>query len=314
MNSTCQICGSTYSLQDEGVAPSLCKMCVMKFMGAVDFEIRIKEILSSCYSDKSHTDNLRAEVVNANLNNDLLGQILWSWNCHNINENDLSFRFLESLDIPEIDSAIKHIRQVSSAIKFNELLSKTTGERSVAAELDMNHRVLRSATGYCHEGEAAYCFKEFRFGADFVADFVILTPRRSLPPLVNLVELEPVDDPVFTRKGTPSSRLLGAVNQIKQWKDWVTKNHDLFLSELNKRSNQSIDPLTLHGWMRSGRIEAQSFIFIGRRSSMNPEYRSLWNSPDERLTIHSYDTFVDVMIGHDIDALGYKGNLTHGMN
>ncbi|MBO0784006.1 MAG: hypothetical protein J2P37_34800, partial [Ktedonobacteraceae bacterium] len=57
----------------------------------------------------------------------------------------------------------------------------------------------------------------------------------SLPPVIKLVELEPIADNVFTQKGLPSQRLQTAQVQVKQWQNWIRLHRDGFVSELKKR-------------------------------------------------------------------------------
>jgi hypothetical protein len=80
---------------------------------------------------------------------------------------------------------------------------------------------------------AAYAVAEFPFGTDYRADFVIMVPFSGGFD-VHFVEMEPPNEPLFTQKGNPASRLAGALNQVRAWKTYVENNRGMVLRELSK--------------------------------------------------------------------------------
>ncbi len=164
--------------------------------------------------------------------------------------------------------------------------------------------ILRASTDYYHPGDSGHCLKEYRFGSDFVADFLIINPRRSLAPIITLVELEPVEDNLFTKKGIPTQRLAVGLRQVREWFVWIQQNREYFIKSIQKLLRNAIDPLSLQQWFRRGEVELNSFIFIGRREKViDKDIRTLWSEPSLKLNIHTYDTILDISGIFDDDFL-----------
>ncbi len=237
-----------------------------------------------------------------------LAKALWEWNLTEIGNSD--FAFLRSLKIAQIDRTIDFIAQNSLSLEFSELLQSESGERAAHSFLDEHHHLLRAATGYYHPGDAGYCMKEFRLGSDYVADFLVVNPRRSLAPLINLVELEPIAGDVFTKKGLPSQRLATAMRQVKEWRSWIDKNTEYFLANLKKKLKNAMDPVSLDRWFYHNEVELKAFIFIGRRDVIKErDYRPVWVSKDPYLTIHSYDTIHEMCLDFDLEYLQQRSEI-----
>lgn len=65
-------------------------------------------------------------------------------------------------------------------------------------------------------GHSRFLLCEFPLGSSYRADFVALVSYSGAWE-AHYVELEPVDDPVFTKKGLQSQRLATAVRQVNDW-------------------------------------------------------------------------------------------------
>jgi hypothetical protein len=78
-----------------------------------------------------------------------------------------------------------------------------------------------------------YAVPEFPFGTDYRADFVVMVPFSGGFD-VHFVEIEPPNEPLFTQKGNPASRLAGALSQVRAWKTCVENNRGMVLRELSK--------------------------------------------------------------------------------
>lgn len=65
---------------------------------------------------------------------------------------------------------------------------------------------------------------EFEFEADLRADFVVCSDRASYGFEYEFIEIESPWDAVFTKKGSPSSNLTEAMNQIQRWCLWLDAN------------------------------------------------------------------------------------------
>lgn len=98
-------------------------------------------------------------------------------------------------------------------------LDSCTGEREVAKYLRQYPDLLYWT--FCRTGgHSRYVFCEFPLGSRYKVDVVALIAY-SGAWRAHFIELEPIDDPVFSKDGTPSKRLATAVRQIDDWREYM---------------------------------------------------------------------------------------------
>lgn len=177
------------------------------------------------------------------------------------------------------------------------------GERMASAYLRANPRVLYwtlCSTG----GHDRYLFSEFAIGSQYVADVVILNSYSGAWEAY-FIELEPAGDAVFTKAGTPTRRLAGALQQIDDWREYVDQNGDQLRRDFvrwakshdrlgyssganpsNYSGDRLADPKTV--------ILFKYAVVIGRSSSMTVHARSLSgrHAKHHFVEILSYDRFL----------------------
>jgi hypothetical protein len=146
------------------------------------------------------------------------------------------------------------------------------------------------------------CIPKFRFGAEFVSDFV-LVEGQSWRYHITLIELEPPTEKVYTRDGKFAKRLNGAIGQISDWLNWIDENESYFRQSLSKSiastygSRQIQRPLEGYN-IRTRRHIIKAKIIIGRRSFLteddNKRKETLYNSTSGRIEIIPYDRLVEV--------------------
>lgn len=112
--------------------------------------------------------------------------------------------------------------------KLRTLLDSAQTERPLLAWLKEHPLVLTQTLPF-----SKYLVAEFPFGTDFRADFVALGPFSGGFD-VHFIELEPPNEPLFTKSGSPAKRLAGAITQIDSWRLYVERNRDCVLRELSK--------------------------------------------------------------------------------
>jgi hypothetical protein len=124
---------------------------------------------------------------------------------------------------------------------------------------------------------------QLRFGADLVSDFVLAHERGSLGFQYDLVEIESPHTPAFTSAGRPSARLSEALQQIRDWKQWISVNRALAKQMFPSKEFQLMD------------IASFSFkIFIGRRSdSQQYKNKLLQLGQESGVEIRSFDSISD---------------------
>ncbi len=169
--------------------------------------------------------------------------------------------------------------------KFRNILDKSRGEREVVAFLRdapwVPYWTLCSASGH-----SRYAIFEFPLGSAYQCDLLILNSYSGVWKGY-FVEFEPVDDPVFTRKGTPSQCLSVAQRQIDDWRQYVTENLGVLRADMvrcakrfdrlgysDRRENPSNYSGDLLGDPTSF-FDATFIIVIGRSSRMTKETRAL---------------------------------------
>lgn len=178
--------------------------------------------------------------------------------------------------------------------EFERLLEQTR-EEAVHRYLAQNEQILIRT--FFPEG-TILCFSKFRFGTDFVSDF-LLVKLWSLITDIILVELEPPQIRPFNRDGNYSQRLNGAFQQVTEWTAWIRNNrqyfHDSILREAKKANPSCLN--SLQSRIQHDLIRAK--IVIGRRAMMTEEENSRRSSLylDSRggLEIVPYDRFLDVI-------------------
>lgn len=184
-------------------------------------------------------------------------------------------------------------------------LAESDGERAIAKYLKANPFLLIAAL--CPFGNHGnYILPEFGMGNELYADFVLIAGS-SAGWEIEMIELEPVSDPVFNKDGTPSRRLRSAQKQIADWKEYQQKEEASLRRQLADKARESgpagfpeshFDPCT----MSNQRLrDIESFvrysysIVIGRRESLSERAQHLRSRATHQgdITIATYDRLVE---------------------
>jgi len=151
-----------------------------------------------------------------------------------------------------------------------------------------------------------YLIPEFSLGGEFFADFVAVSGASGMLEL-EFIELEPIDTPMFNKKGDPSPRLSHAIRQVSDWRAFAKRNDSYLRDALNK---QSMKKDILHEAFRDEGIQCNAglpitdlrvncflkfHIFIGRRHDLTPELMERKTSMSEgsNFLLGSWDRFMD---------------------
>lgn len=303
MADRCELCDGPLQADPSFYGPHFCGLCL-----AISFERKhiwiekLTDLIKQIFLQIADPAEIQIFLKQHPLGTHEIALSLWNW--YEEKYDTVSFNNIRSLNLQDLIDGVNFIVEISLFLPLNEILSKETGERAVATFLDENQHLLRAATGYYHQGDSGHCLKEFKFGTEYVADFVIVNLRRSLPPIIKLVELEPIADNVFTQKGLPTQRLQTAHMQVKQWQNWIRLHRDGFVSELRKRLRNAVDPTSLYTWIYEKEATIESYIFIGRRQHIEGnDQRHILMTGEGNLTIHTYDTMLDLARDFDADHI-----------
>ncbi|MGO9003795.1 MAG: Shedu anti-phage system protein SduA domain-containing protein [Limisphaerales bacterium] len=121
-------------------------------------------------------------------------------------------------------------------------------------------------------------YSKVKLGSDYEVDFAFFDTG-SFGPEWSLIEIESPTRSLFTKSGNPSAALTHAIQQVRNWQDWV---HDHL--EYAKKIMPQIDYPLGH-------------IFMGRRNDLTPlskkKMRRLLHDHRQILRIRTLDWFVD---------------------
>lgn len=116
-------------------------------------------------------------------------------------------------------------------MKNFETVIESSKEEDVQSYLSKNRQILLAAFG--NHWMVNECIPKFRFGNEYVSDFVIVTGQ-SFSYDITLVELEPPTERPFTQAGKFAKRLNDAIGQVNDWFAWIHDNEDYFRKSLSR--------------------------------------------------------------------------------
>ena len=170
-------------------------------------------------------------------------------------------------------------RCLEIAHEFEALLERTPGENEIQAFLEQNPIILSQQLPHCH-----HVVPKPRLGSEYVPDFM-LPEMNSGGTQWYLVELEPCFGSLVTTKGVFTERVRGAIQQIRDWRSWLSQNLDY-----------ASKPVPQHGL---GLSEIQNrpaaWIVAGRRSQITDRFNQLrqqvWEN--DLIEIKTYDRLLE---------------------
>lgn len=166
-------------------------------------------------------------------------------------------------------------------------------EEIIQEYLENNKKILIAAFGN-PEWSYNIVIPKFRFGSDYISDFVILTGQ-SYSYWINLIELEPATKAIFTKNGDYAQRLNHAIKQVDEWSYWIKRNESYFKDSLLKvirKVNSSFDETFDH----TRRFIVNKKIVIGRRNMLTEDDNKRRTIEYEKsgIDISTYDRLVDI--------------------
>ena len=144
------------------------------------------------------------------------------------------------------------------------------------------------------------CIPKFRFGTEYISDFVIVTGQSFSCDIV-LVELEPPTDNPFTKAGKYAKRLNDAMGQVNDWFAWIHDNQDYFHRSLAKEMDYSeaVDTGLADSPSRGRGLDFISAkIVIGRRKMLsdddNKRRATILKQTNKTIEIVPYDRLLEM--------------------
>lgn len=134
-------------------------------------------------------------------------------------------------------------------------------------------------------GQHLFVISRAELGSDFQTDFVVARDEASYGINYAFVEIETPQSPVYNRAGDPSAKLTHAMQQVRDWKTWLTRH---------RGHVRRFFPSKYFGW-----DEFTNFSFcvvIGRRTGANSQTakRNVLAS-ETGIKIRSFDYLTDIL-------------------
>lgn len=145
----------------------------------------------------------------------------------------------------------------------------------------------KNAGFFLHNSDnALISISELELGADYRVDFVVCHDFLSYGFEYEFIEIESPTDAVYTRKGSPSARLIEAYSQIQKWRLWI---------EANRAEAKRILPSKSFIYFDAPYFKYT--IIIGRRKE-TAEFLHLRNQfgKDVNIEIRSFDYLTDKLL------------------
>jgi hypothetical protein len=106
--------------------------------------------------------------------------------------------------------------------RLRRILEESSGERAIVDFLKaapwIPYWTLCPTSGH-----SRFAIFDFPLGSKYKCDLLVINSYSGLW-VGYFIEFEPVDDPVFTKKGTPSERLALAQRQVDDWRHFASEN------------------------------------------------------------------------------------------
>ncbi len=163
--------------------------------------------------------------------------------------------------------------------EWNRLLSENAKE-------EVYHSFLSKHAGFFLArlfDDESIVISKLRLGSDFIVDFVKTYDRLSAGIQYEFIEIETPGTPPYTKRGNPSARLMAAVQQIDNWRDWIKENRNEF---------HKIFPFYNRGIIPSERLTFTVIIGTRKNSHQWLERRNHF-SDEHSIHIRSFEFFTD---------------------
>lgn len=170
----------------------------------------------------------------------------------------------------------------AAASRLRELVESSAAEPELQKHLQKHPYLVSQQFAHCH-----HVAPQFSFGGRLYADFLCLDyPSRW--PHWSAVEIEAPNRKLITRSGRRSAQLEHALQQIRDWREFVKNNLD-FVNKPKERNGLGLE---------YAEPTMMGCVFIGRRSRDSSEIEKLNVIRDQikdadNISVYTWDHFVE---------------------
>ncbi len=163
--------------------------------------------------------------------------------------------------------------------ELERLVEADVSENELQKHLEIYPYILSQQFSHCH-----HVFPKVALGSQYETDFMCLDIPSSGKEWIG-IELESTQKKVITKKGRKTANLEHAIQQIRDWRGWITDN--LSYARQSKEQNGlglvDISP------------RFYGYVIISRRKNYNRKFNELRRQlmRDELITIRSWDGIVE---------------------
>ena len=163
--------------------------------------------------------------------------------------------------------------------ELSSLLAQNGDELRLQLLLQQHPRILSEQFAHCH-----HVFPRVKLGERFEADFFCLDIPSSGKEWIG-IEIEDPSKKVITKSGRRTATLEHAIQQVRDWRRWVTDNID-YTRRSRDRSGLGLDEI---------HPRFLAWVIIGRRESFSGPFNSLRQQifRDEFIQIRSWDGILE---------------------
>jgi hypothetical protein len=138
--------------------------------------------------------------------------------------------FASDTGYDEIDRVgLEQAPSYGEVFDFATILANKPNEEEIQQFIRDHPRFLSGLDGWGDDQVLAIIPKP-SIGGHYFADFGVLIFGQG-GCVISLVELEPADAKLFTRKLSPARRYQDAITQIQNWQQWINQNIQTFVQD-----------------------------------------------------------------------------------
>jgi hypothetical protein len=174
---------------------------------------------------------------------------------------------------------MNHSGFLDSVNELEILVEADESENVLQKHLEIHPYILSQQFSHCH-----YVFPKVALGNQYETDFMCLDIP-SYGKEWKGIELEATNKKVVTKTGRKTAQLEHAIQQIRDWRKWITENLDYARRSKDQSGLGLVDI--------SPRFDG--YVIIGRRKNFDQKFNELRTQvrQDEHIHIRSWDGIVE---------------------